>query len=539
MASNSNYFAVTSSAFSITPAKAAQAALTVTSTSAVYGVELALATSGGSGNGDVAWTVVSGTCTRSGSTLTPGNVGSSCVVRATKASDANYLSRSSSDTAITTAKGNQTGFSITSPTSVTTGSTLNLTASGGQSGGAVDWSVTNGTCTLSGARLAASRGGITCTVTATKAGNANYLPVSETAVVTVNKIVQTLIFRSTPPNPATVGTTYTVSVDSDAFLAATVVVANQSQSVCSISVGVVTFTSVGTCLLSASQSGSDVYSVSAASQSITVVAAAATQSSVPTSVVATVPDVTTTSVVGVESDGTDSAASTTTTTTTTLSPRASGAREGQATATTTTTSTTTTTTVPADPTQPQTGIDGGTPDLEVGQTTAMVRGQQVEVSVRRDDARLVLSLPNDVSIVIGRTQPSSDSVMVGADGMLRMYRDEFVDVAMTGFVPGTIYTVFMFSEATELTRGEVDADGAVSSQVLVPKDAEFGEHTIQVNGVGPGGEMVSVSMGFEVLERTDNTWMVVLSLGAAVLLALLGGRPIFIRRRTRNLWADR
>jgi hypothetical protein len=45
---------------------------------------------------------------------------------------------------------------------------------------------------------------------------------------------------------------------------------------------------------------------------------------------------------------------------------------------------------------------------------------------------------------------------------------------------------------------------------------------------------VSVSLGFVLLERTSNSFIVVLSLGAAVLLALLGGRPIFVRRRRQS-----
>jgi hypothetical protein len=181
------------------------------------------------------------------------------------------------------------------------------------------------------------------------------------------------------------------------------------------------------------------------------------------------------------------------------------------------------------------GADGEGPDLGAGETTAMVRGQQVKVSVERVNDRLVLTLPNEVVITIGRSGSDSESVMVADDGVLRMYREEFVDVNMAGLVPGTIYTVFMFSDPVELGRGQADADGAVATIVAVPKDAEYGEHTLQVNGVGPDGEMVSLSLGFEVLERTDNTWVVVVSLGAAVLLALLGGRPIFSRRRERRL----
>ena len=161
----------------------------------------------------------------------------------------------------------------------------------------------------------------------------------------------------------------------------------------------------------------------------------------------------------------------------------------------------------------------------------MVRGQEVRVSVQRVDDRLVLSLLNQVAVRFGPRSPSSESATISADGVLRVYPDDIVDVELSGFIPGTIYTVFMFSEPVELGRGVMDAQGNIVTSLLVPKDVEPGEHTIQVNGVGPGGEMVSVSVGFDVLERTDNTWVVVVSLSAAVLLALLGGRPIFTRRR--------
>ena len=534
MAGNTNYLPVTSASYSITPVKATQTALTVTSTSATYGDDLALTVTGGSGTGALVWTKVSGTCTLSGSTLTPGGANTSCVVKVTKATDSNYAVRSSADTSVTTAKAAQSGFSVTSSSSFTTGTPLSLTSSGGQSSGAVSWSVTTGTCTLSGSQLSSTRGGITCTVEGSKAGDGNYLPTSDSMVITVNKIAQTLTFRSTPPNPAVVGATYTVSVDSDVFLAPTVAVANQSQSVCSISVGVVTFNAAGTCLLSANQSGTDVYAAAAASQSVTVVAAAA---AAPSTSVAPVtqpvaPAATTTTVAAATTPGT---VATTTTTTTVPAPTGSvAATKNTTTTTSTTTTTTTTTTVPADPTQPQPGVDGQAPDLEAGETTALVRGQQVDVSVERVNDRLVLTLPNDVSVTFGRSGADSDSAIVADDGVLRMYREEFVDVNMAGLVPGTIYTVFMFSEPVELDRGQADAAGAVATIVAVPQDAPYGEHTLQVNGVGPDGEMVSLSMGFEVLERTDNTWVVVASLGAAILLALLGGRPIFSRRRDRR-----
>jgi hypothetical protein len=177
------------------------------------------------------------------------------------------------------------------------------------------------------------------------------------------------------------------------------------------------------------------------------------------------------------------------------------------------------------------GADGRGPSLEVGESTAFIRGQQVAVSITQIENALLLTLPNDIRISVGRLQRSSESVSVAADGALRMYRNETVDVEVQGFIPGTTYTFFMFSEPVELGRGVADAEGQVSQVVTMPKDVEHGDHTLQVVGVGPDGEIVSVSLGFEVLERTSNTFIVVLSLGAAVLLALLGGRPIFVRRR--------
>ena len=66
---------------------------------------------------------------------------------------------------------------------------------------------------------------------------------------------------------------------------------------------------------------------------------------------------------------------------------------------------------------------------------------------------------------------------------------------------------------------------------MIPKDAKAGQHTLQLNGVGKGGEVVSVSVGFKIVERQNNTRIAVLAISLGILLALLGGRPIFRRRR--------
>ena len=521
-AQDTNYLVENSSNTSITINRANQATLTVTSTSATYGQNYALTTSGGSGGGAVSWTVVSGTCTVSGSTLTPGNAASACVVRATKALDTNYNAVNSSNTSVTVNKAPQSGLSVTSAAQFVTGSPLSLTASGGQSSGSLTWSVTAGTCALAGTSLTASRGGITCTVEVTRAGDSNYLPSSDSMVITVNKVAQTLTFRSSAPSPANPGGTYTVSVDSDAFLAPVIAIANSSSSVCSIAAGVVTFNAVGSCVISASQAGNDTYSAASASQSVNVVAVAAAAPVVTTPAVSVpvVPSsvVTASSVVPTTTIPLVKSAVAVTTTTV---PRA----------TTTTTSTTTTTTVPADPGKPNAGPDGAVAELKAGQTYAVVRGQKVKARVSQLKGTLVITLPNDVTVTIGASGSDPDSAKVAADGILRVFKDQTVEVNAEGLVGGTTYTVFMFSDPVELGRGSATASGTVKTLVRVPKDAKAEQHTLQVNGVGTGGEVVSVSMGFKVIERQNNTRIAVLAIALGMLLALLGGRPVFRRRR--------
>ncbi len=142
-----------------------------------------------------------------------------------------------------------------------------------------------------------------------------------------------------------------------------------------------------------------------------------------------------------------------------------------------------------------------------------------------------MTLPGNVVLRIGTTNSASGEAQVGADGVLRMYGNTELRVGVDGFVPKTTYTVFMFSDPIELGRGESSKTGTIDKTVFIPNDVEAGEHTLQVNGVGPGNEVISVSMGFEVLERQSNTRIAVLVILLAVALALLGGRPIFKRRR--------
>jgi hypothetical protein len=92
----------------------------------------------------------------------------------------------------------------------------------------------------------------------------------------------------------------------------------------------------------------------------------------------------------------------------------------------------------------------------------------------------------------------------------------------------------MYSTPVELGRGEVSDDGTVADVIVVPSKAKAGDHTLVVEAVGEGAEVVAVSIGFTVLERDDNTLEATIAILLAIGLALLSGRPLLRRRKLKS-----
>lgn len=158
--------------------------------SIVFGASSGLSTTGGSGSGAVSYALTSGAgvCAVSGIALTAIGVGS-CVVTASKAGDANF-NPISATTTVTVGKAAQAPLSATAtPSTIFFGGSSALGSSGGSSSGAVSHAVSSGgsVCSVSGATLSGTGIG-SCTVTATRAADANYLAATATINVTVNSL---------------------------------------------------------------------------------------------------------------------------------------------------------------------------------------------------------------------------------------------------------------------------------------------------------------------------------------------------------------
>jgi alpha-tubulin suppressor-like RCC1 family protein/precorrin-6B methylase 1 len=175
-ATSTNYLAETSSATTITFARQSQSALSVSTTNGDLYTGIILSVLGGSGSGSVASSVSSGSanCTLTSGVVSARAVGT-CVLTVTKAADTYYLSESATFT-LTFSKAVPTQGSLTSPTSGTAGSGINLSFGGGSGTGAVSYTVSSpgaAGCTISNGVLNASNAG-KCIVTIVRAADDTY-----------------------------------------------------------------------------------------------------------------------------------------------------------------------------------------------------------------------------------------------------------------------------------------------------------------------------------------------------------------------------
>ena len=134
-----------------------------------------------------------GQCTSMGATVHLTGAGD-CTITASQAGNATYAPASDVPRSFSIAKGSQAPVVIGAPSSLTYGNTATLTASGGSGSGTVTFSAGASTgCIVAGDQLSVTNAAGTCAVTATKAGDDNYLAASSNAAsVTLNKASATL-----------------------------------------------------------------------------------------------------------------------------------------------------------------------------------------------------------------------------------------------------------------------------------------------------------------------------------------------------------
>jgi hypothetical protein len=230
--------------------------------SVTFGTTGTAAADGGNGAGAFLFSVQGTGCTLNGTTVSVINASGTCTLTATRAGDDNFLaSAPSAPFDVKLDKAAQSTVTVTAPSSVTYGTTGTASATGGNGTGGYTFSAAGSTgCSVAGSTVSVTNASGSCTLTASRAGDSNYLVSSSSAPfgVTLVKASQTITFTTTPPASPTVGGSYTVGAT--ATSGGAVSFSTLTNSICTVSTNVVSFVGAGLCTVAANQSGNNNYS---------------------------------------------------------------------------------------------------------------------------------------------------------------------------------------------------------------------------------------------------------------------------------------
>lgn len=189
---------------------------------------------------------------------------------------------------------------------------------------------------------------------------------------------------------------------------------------------------------------------------------------------------------------------------------------------------------------PVEGLDGPRiPELRPGTGTLLVDGEPQVVDRTVDKGAVVLS-GDGFTVSLQPLTPAGAAADVNeTNGRFTVAEGGAVRVAGTGFRPGSTVDVWMFSTPYLLGVATVEADGTFTAAFPLPSGAVVGEHTVQLNGVGPDDAVRSLAAGIEVrsapvaaaprLAATGSDPTSLLALEALVLA--MGAALLVLRRR--------
>ena len=203
--------------------------------------------------------------------------------------------------------------------------------------------------------------------------------------------------------------------------------------------------------------------------------------------------------------------------------------------------------------QPGAGIVEVTP----GQVAAVVEGNERKATVEVvGSSTLRVTLPNNVIVNVSSILTDGKPARVASDGAIVVVQGTWVDIAGSGYRPGSLVDLTIYSTPTRLGTVTVDADGSFDANFPIPAGIEPGDHTVKIDGTSTTEELTTVSVGVRVLPKSQEASVDAIKpsptatntagvsegaslistttavvLGAFVLLLLLGFFLIAARRR--------
>ena len=136
------------------------------------------------------------------------------------------------------------------------------------------------------------------------------------------------------------------------------------------------------------------------------------------------------------------------------------------------------------------------PELAPSESLSYENGEPVVIELIQTDAENGYILRGDGwEVSLEATDSSGEPLLLDDSGNIILNQDRYVQFSGTGFAPGSVVKVWLFSDPSELSDVIADASGNFVGKAQIPEGIPTGEHTVQLNGLTEDGQLRSVSLG--------------------------------------------
>ena len=139
------------------------------------------------------------------------------------------------------------------------------------------------------------------------------------------------------------------------------------------------------------------------------------------------------------------------------------------------------------------------PALLPSESLAYENGSPVQIQlVRTDQDNGYLLIGDGWQVALEAADSSGAPLRIDDSGNIVLNTDRFVQFSGSGFAPGSIVKVWLFSDPAEISEVIADASGNFVGEAQLPEGIPVGQHTVQLNGLTKDGQLRSVSLGVVV-----------------------------------------
>jgi hypothetical protein len=118
---------------------------------------------------------------------------------------------------------------------------------------------------------------------------------------------------------------------------------------------------------------------------------------------------------------------------------------------------------------------------------------------------MTLTIPETINVApievaIQTTDIKGQTIPAPDDGIIRAVKGQTITVSGDGLIPGSKFSVWLFSEPTKLGEGKVSGDSTFNKVFFVPDKLPTGSHTLQINGINSDQKVISLTTGVILTE---------------------------------------